>query len=260
MKTYLLLIIALFVQTSGAAVLEVNSPEGKVYYHPTPTLEANLMSLADGSGYLMISLDYIGKDTEAELASLHQQYENYQIQPLTAEHSEASVVLNISEIGLQKEIQLRNGQMGPYINVQIELKKDQVDKLKKLKDQIQKSFNFEIQARSSFNSDTLIESYQAGPDVCDQLKVQSVGDLIKNISLLKKPDGIKYSQTFDSLKATLLNSCFEVKPQSIESFAELMKLPVGTVTPNKALTGRFVQKKSQDKVFGIKPNLKILLN
>ena len=98
------------------------------------------------------------------------------------------------------------------------------------------------------------------PDTCGQLKVETVSDMINSLSQLKKPDGIKYPQTFDSLKASLLSSCFEVKPQTIGSFAELMKLSVATLNPNKVIVGRFTQKKLQDKVFGIKPNLKILIN
>lgn len=257
MKILIMSLVLIISKLSFATVIEVNAIEKKVYYHPTPVLEISLIDLATDGGVLMLSLDYNSQLTNEESNNLKSLYADYKFQVVMAELLRPEFELSIPEINLKKELFFRQGQLGPYLNSQINLTQEQVQKLK-LNQKIIRSLNFSVQSKVRYISQSVVESYNLAGQSCSDLKVTNVKDIIQNLSQLKRPLEIKYSETFESLKISIIAKCFDANPQIVESFSELMRVPLNTLSPVE-LKGEYFQPRSQEKVIDIKPLISVKL-
>lgn len=256
-KIFMALLMPFF---AHAAILDANSTDQAIYMHPTPTLEVNLMDLGNDGGILTVSLNYISATTKAEISDLQLQYPDKEIQVIMAEPQYGIVTFAIPEIGLQQDFPLQQGQMGPYLNNQVALTKDQMKKALALKSQLADLVQFPITAKANYLFTHVVEEYTASSNICSTLKINTVKDLVLSLGRLQKPNSIQYSQTFEAFKGELLDHCFVVHPSPVNSFKELLNLPITTSLLTEKITGQYVEKKSQSKVFSLNPHIKIELN
>jgi hypothetical protein len=238
-----------------AHVIEVNQQESTVYVHPTPVIEVTLQDLGDDGGVLYLTLTYDGVRSKAEIANLQKQYPGYQVVALVA-NSNGNSTLDIADI-VHETISVRQQQLGPQINTQLQLKPEQMNRVRKLGDGLAGTIQLQVPATVTYTSTQIVEQYATDTNICESLRVQSVKDLIVNFGRMVKPAQITRAQTFESLKADMLTKCFAVKEESADSFADLLKLKVSTLKSGESIVGQTLQKQDVTKAFIITPILKL---
>lgn len=247
-------------QICFASVLEVNEFEKNVYYHPTPVLELDLIDLQNDGGMLMVSLNYDSIATKNEEELLQAQYPEYKLQPIMGEVTQPSMTFSIPSLDVRKQIVLRQGQMGPYLNTSIDLSKAQVVKLKKSKDEIVSSLSLTVPIHTNYNTVAVKESFELNQAFCLQFKARNLADVISIISKFVKPEAIQYQQTFDDLKLSILGSCFSINKSVANSFSELLKTPVIAIQPRAPIRGQFSEVQNRSEVHNINPTTKVEIN
>lgn len=259
MKKIFLLSSLLFCFQSYAAILDVNSADKTVYYHPTPALEINLVDYDDG-GYLTVFINYESDVTRNERNDLQAKYPGTTAQAIMAEPQQASGSLTIDQTDIHINIPMRQGQVGPYVNVQTTITKDQMRQVLAVKSRLQNLIHVSLPVRSNFTESTVVEQYVASPQVCSDLKVRTARDMILALTHLQKPASIKYQQTFDALKTEILDHCFETSLQSIGSFKDLLNASVQTSSSVGPITAQYLEKRSLTENYELNPQIKINLN
>lgn len=259
MKTLLSILTLFIVNSSLALVVEVNQLEKKVYYHPTPELSVHIMDLEGYGGSLSAYLNYDGPKTKNELAEVKKNFPQYQVQVLGAAPAKSLGRLEIADMGFSQDIYVRNGQLGPYINANFDLSKIQMEQLKKIKD-LSGKVSFKADVQVNYTANLLIEEFRADPRYCEELKIQSVKDLIQKFSSIKKPSSMKYAQTFDTLKESMLDQCFDVVDTEVKNFKDLLKVEIKSSPGQKSLVGRFYERRSVDRVVELKPYIEVIKN
>jgi hypothetical protein len=259
--TLLTLLTLLLVLTNNAHafVVEVNRSERKVFYHPTPDLNLSLTNLGEDGGLLFVSLDYDTPRSKSELAEIKAQYPNYLIQVVGADPVSPTARLEISKVGFIRELPLRNGQLGPYLNANMEIDKAQLERIWKLQDP-ESAIDLSLNVKTSYHTIRVLETFQAKSSYCEDLGIKTVGDLVLTFSSLPRPQSILYQQTFDSLKKSILEQCFEINEDRVSSFGQLLKSEVRVSRTAKTLLGQFTQPVDQEKVFNLKPRIKFEKN
>lgn len=258
MKKYIGLLVLLMGSWASAAIHEVNDYEKTVYYSLTPYLEMNVMDLDGDGGILSLSLTYDGDLARQEMEKVKTAYPGYKLTLLTAQVASAPVKIEIPYAGISEQTVLRQGQMGPYMNLQLSLKSDQVAKLKTLS---KKSdfLSLEIPVQASYSSSTELEKFENSVN-CSDLKVNRVEDLILNLSRMKQPSTMHYDQTFVSYKKDLLQKCFETDPGSVKSFKDVLSLSVKSRADSVVVKGTHLDRQSHDVKFNLVPVLKVQIN
>lgn len=259
MKIILSLMTILFATMSRATILETNQNEKKIYMHPTPTLELSLLNLDADGGVLFVFLNYDSDTTKNEIESLKISNPNFQIQPVMAESSASMAKLRLLSIHLSEDLSMRQGQMGPYINAQIKLNKDQVAKLKSLSENTADQVSIEIESKSKYQSQQVLEEYH-DDQICSQMNATNLRKVIDALVHLQQPSSIKYPQTFTAFKNSILEKCFETQQNTILSFKELLETPVSVRKPQSSIAGNYTQLLQQTKVLKIKPLIKFEIN
>ncbi len=240
-------------QAFANSIIDIDSTEMKIYMHPTPVLEITLQDLETDGGILYLSLIYDGAKTKGEISEIEIHNPGYEVIALTANQN-GSASLEISNI-LQQEVPTRQQQLGPQINTQIRLSTEQMKKLKAIKD-LGQQVVITIPAQTNYGINQVMERFEAPSDFCETIPLKNVEDLISNFSKLKKPEEIKYQQTFDSLKQKALRQCYIVESSKISTFSDLISLKV-KIKQVDNLFGETVVRKNLTKSFSILPILKI---
>jgi hypothetical protein len=259
MKKIIAAIIIILSKNAFALVLEVNEGDKKIFYHPTPALVLNLTDLGSDGGFLTAFLDYSNQKTKAEYNEISSQYLNYDVQVLGAEPVSGIVTLKIPKASFLRELTIRNGQLGPYINSNFDLKKDEVDSLLRVKD-LESEVILTIDVKSSYSSSQVIEAYHTDSGFCEQLKVKDVSDLMQTLISLKRPREIKFNQTFDSLKRSIIDQCFEAEPSVVNNFNELMNTQLKVNRAKSAPLGKYLENLWVKKEYQIKPHVTLEKN
>lgn len=254
MKIFILSLTLLLAPWAQATVIEVNDSDLNVYLHPTPQMELGLQDLDSDGGLLYLNLIYDGVQTKTEIAATQNQYPNYQLQVITADRN-GNVTLDVENI-IHQEFPAFQQQLGPLVNTQIKLSVDQVQKIKKLGNRLESVIQVSVPAKVNYTSTQIQEKYQTDSSICASFKVQTVKELILNFGQMKRPEQIKNSATFDSLKLAILEQCFEVKENSATSFKELMNANLAIQRPAKTIVGKSFTIKDLSKSFEIKPSIK----
>lgn len=258
MKKYFALLLTLVGSWASAATHEVNDYERTVYYSLTPYLEMNVMDLDSEGGILSLSLAYEGDWARQEMEKLGATYPGYKLILLTPQVTGTPLKVKIPLVGISEETILRQGQTGPYMNLQLSLKVDQVAKLKALAKKGD-LLNLEIPVRASYSSSNAIENFEGSVN-CADLKVDRIEDLILNLSRMKQPSVVRYEQTFVSYKKDLLQKCFEMDTSSVRSFKDVLNLPVKSRVDTPVIKGIYLEKKNHDIKFNLAPVLKVQID
>lgn len=258
MKKYFALLFTLVGSWASAAVHEVNDYEKTVYYSLTPYLEMNVMDLDDDGGILSLSLTYEGELARHEMGKVKTTYPGYKLTLLTAQVTGTPLKVEIPLAGVSEETILRQGQSGPYMNLQLSLKKDQVAKLKALAKKGD-FLSLEIPVQASYSSNSIVESFEDSV-VCADLKVGRVEDLILGFSRMKQPSTMRYDQTFVSYKRDLLKKCFETDASSVKSFKDVLNLTVKSRAESVVVKGIHQDRQDHTVKFNLIPVLKVQIN
>lgn len=258
MKKYFALLLTLVGSWASAAVHEVNDYEKTVYYSLTPYLEMNVMDLDDDGGILSLSLAYEGELARQEMEKVKSAYPGYKVTSLTAQVTGAPLKVEIPLAGISEETLLRQGQTGPYLNLQLSLKKDQVAKLKSLAKKGD-FLNLEIPVQASYSSNSVLESFEESV-TCSELKVGRVEDLILGLSRMKQPATVRFDQTFLSYKKDLLKKCFETDASSVKSFKDVLNLAVKSRAESVVVKGVHQDRQEHTVKFNLVPVLKVQIN
>jgi hypothetical protein len=256
MKNILLLLTLNFSVAYGA-VIEKNEIDKKIYIHPTPTLQIEILDLETEGGLLSIFLDYESENSKKELSEAKSKYPDYEIQSVTAVPVDDSIEIEITDLGLKEKFIIRQGQIGAYLNSQIMLTTAQMKKVTEVSENLSSSVKANIRLKSFVNSVVVKESYKVDRNICRSLDVNNVGDLIVALNNLKKPTEIKYPETFEALKSTLLKGCFSVVASSVSTFEQLLSLPLALNSRFDDLTVKFEVITPQNKVYVMKPLVKL---
>ncbi|MEK2646773.1 hypothetical protein [Bdellovibrio sp. BCCA] len=258
MKKYFALLLTLVGSWASAAIHEVNEYERTVYYSLTPYLEMNVMDLESDGGILSVSLAYDGDLARQEMDRVKATYPGYKLNLLTAQVTGAPLKVEIPSVGISEETVLRQGQAGPYMNLQISLKKDQVAKLKTLAKR-NDFLNLEIPVQANYSSSTEMEKFEDSVN-CSELRVNRIEDLILNLSRMKQPSTMRYDQTFISYKKDLLQKCFETEASSVKSFRDVLNLPIKSRLEPVVVKGLHLDRQNHDIKFNLVPILKVQIN
>jgi hypothetical protein len=261
-KLLILAMSLLFSQGAFAGVIEVNTAEAKVYYHPTPTLDLNLIDLEGQGGVLMVFLNYESSVIQQEAQDLQKKYPGYQLQSVIAESANSSFTFSIPEAGIRQDLQLRQGQIGPYLNAEISISREQVLKFKTQNGRPASLSQIEISAQASFTSQRLVEQYKSNSHLCSQLGFSSVKDLVLGLASMIKPEDMQYAQTFSAYKAQILEQCFDLAAagSAVNSYKGLLNFPIKAKAASGSISATYLEKQEQRKGISIQPNIKIEMN
>lgn len=258
MKKYLTLLITLAGSWALAAIHEVNEYEKTVYYSLTPYLEMNLMDLDDDGGILSMSLVYDGELARQETEKINDAYPRYKVTQLTPQVTGDPLKIEIPLAGISEDTILRQGQTGPYMNLQLSLKKEQVVKLKALAKKGD-FLNLEIPVQANFSSNAIVEKFENTVNCSDQ-KFNNVEDLILDLSRMKQPSTVRFDQTFTSYKKDLLHKCFAIDASSVKSFKDILNLTVKSRVQSIVVKGAYTDRQNHDVKFNLVPVLKVQIN
>jgi len=262
MKTQILFLVILtslfFSPLSFAHVIEVNQEQKVVYFSPTPNLTVTLSDL-DDLGILSLSLDYEAQAASQEREQLKQTYPGYTFQVLMAQHTSESVVVSIPEAGIQHETLIKQGQMGPYMNLQMQVSKAQVAKIKALAKSQKEILKVSLPVASSYRASRVLEHYK-NSSVCSEIQSQNFGSLVQNLLGLKKPAGMKFDETFLVYKRSILENCFEFAPTTIGSFKELLRLALQKKEVLPLITATHSEVRNLDVKYELIPKVSFELN
>lgn len=253
----LILFLTLQASLAHGIVVERNLTESKIYFHPTPVLKISLLDLDQEGGLLTYFLEYDSELAAKELEEVKGSNPNLEISTVMAEASEETMTIDIPLLGLSSAFPLKQGQMGPYLNSQLLLSFEQLKKLKGANKDLASLIKTNLKLKTNINFPDVVESYKSDPEVCNNLASKNVGELILSMTKLKKPAGIKFAETFISLKHSLLEQCFEVSETQVKSFTELLKVPVHNVKNPQDIVGNYVTNQSHAKQFSLVPPIVI---
>jgi len=135
--------------TAQAAVIEKNVAESKIYYAVTPDLNLTIMDLGSDGGLLTLSLDYVGSKAEREIKDLQTQNPGFTVETVMVEPTESKTQLQIAEIKYSQDVEVKQGQVGPYINSQIVLTAEQMKSIKSLKTDLSEAVQISFKVRTS---------------------------------------------------------------------------------------------------------------
>ncbi|MBC7741842.1 MAG: hypothetical protein H7061_06580 [Bdellovibrionaceae bacterium] len=259
MQIFFLLSAFFFAGMSNAGVVQVNKEEAIVYFLPTPTIELNLMDLGREGGVLNVSSDYNGAATEGGLGEVKRQYAGYEVKLLNAAYINSSVMLNLPSVGFVRELKLRQGQMGPYLNASFELTASEVLKFKRSAEDIKSRTNLNLKVQVSYFNSSIVEKYSTDERFCPSLKANTIAEVVSALLKLERPAAIKYAQTFSSLKMNALQSCFEIEGQAVSSFAQLLQSRTITKT-GVVVSGVYAERKAHDENVEVRPFINVIVN
>jgi hypothetical protein len=262
MKTqilFLVILASLFFSTlSFAHVVEVNHDQKVVYFSPTPNLTVVLNDLGD-LGILSLSLDYDAQAANREREELLRIYPGYSFQVLMAQHMTESVVVHIPEAGIHQETLIKQGQMGPYMNLQMQVSKAQMGQIKALAKGHQDILKFSLPVASSYRASRVLEQYQ-NSSVCTEIQSQNFGSLVQSLLGIKKPEGMKFEETFMAYKREILENCFDFAPTKIGSFKELLRLALQKKENAPVITATHSEVRNLDVKYELIPKVNLELN
>ncbi|MGZ3769142.1 MAG: hypothetical protein ACXVCP_06725 [Bdellovibrio sp.] len=258
MKKHLILLLTLTASWATAAINEVNEYDKTVYYSLTPYLEMNVMDLDDDGGILSMSLVYDGALARQETEKVNNAYPGYKVTLLTPQVTSDPLKIEIPVAGISEETTLRQGQTGPYMNLQLSLKKEQVTKLKDLAKKGD-FLNLEIPVQANFSSSAIVEKFE-NTVTCSDYNFNNVEDLILDLSRMKQPSTVRFDQTFTSYKKDLLLKCFEIDASSVKSFKDILNLTVKARAQSIAVKGAYTDRQNHDVKFNLIPVFKIQFN
>jgi hypothetical protein len=216
-------------------------------------MEISLQDLASDGGLMYLNLVYKGPSTKSEIGNLQELYPGYEIIALVANQN-GNVVLDINDI-VHQELPAFQQQLGPQVNTQVRLSVGQVTKLKALGSKASSQISISVPAKVSYSNTQVLEQYTMGPETCLRFNASTLLDLIVSFSSFGKPEQIKYNETFASLKRQILAQCFSINEQRVQSFKDVMSLPIRRAENSQALIGKTIQKHEQSKSFILKPNI-----
>lgn len=253
-----LMALLLFSSMASAHIVEVNETERMIYFTPTLTLDVELTDLKEAGGMLALSLRYERVLEQFELKEVRAKYPEYEVQTLAAEQTEEPAKLSLLEVGISEEVQLRRSQAGPYLNYQRFLSSEQVSRLKELVRTERQIVRMKIPMKTAYPSKRIVEVYEDGK-ACAGLRGPRVVDFIQELISLKKPDSIRYPQTFVAYKKALLQNCFEITPATVRSFQELLEMPLKTKSLPSPVVGSYSEHRMIQSSFDMVPrqNLQI---
>ena len=259
MKYTILFAMMILAAQVQAMVIEVNTAERKVYVHPRPTIEFSMIDLEAQGSILNVSVDYKNQTYQAESKVIQAQYPGYQIQVVAATVQGAAEV-RIPKLHLKESVQMRQGQMGPYFNYQINLNQQDTQQFKKMASRIGDEIEIDIPAKMEWQSVQSLEKFVAEASYCQEFKVSKVGDLMNSFALIRKPKQIKFDSTFRDFKKSVLSQCFSVQPKMIQSFNDLVQTPVDVRTPESDIIGETLAGKTSSKTVMIDYEITTELN
>jgi hypothetical protein len=239
MKTLFFSILMLS-QIILAKPIEINADEKIIWTHPTPTLEATVISTGDDKGLLYLTMDYVSEKTTLELNALKVQYPGFEINIIQAEQAGLATI-KIGSI-LNTNLPMMQGQVGPLINTSLELNAQQMKFILQNKTSLKSLIEVLAPVKFKYLKNQVVESYSVKSDFCSSFNATSVHDLILNFSDFKKPAGIQYDQTFQSLQEQLLDHCFNLNANPVQSFHDLLTLKITSTTSADPITGIYKQR------------------
>lgn len=254
----LLVMLTLFLSSFAHAiqVIEVNENEMKLYYQFLPTLEVDFRDLGSEGGNLLMSLDYDPEQLSKELSELQVKYPSYILQRLNADSAGAAIV-DLLDI-LHYEILPKNSQYGPYFTASFDLSQDQVRKLRKIGASAGKLIQVQIPQSFNYSSVQVLERHETDLSACEQVPAGTLKDLVKSFSSLKKPSSIQYTETYESYREDFLRKCFELEPQNVMSFADLLAVKL-TKGKSDKIVGVYKTRRAMTKTQASKPNVTFVI-
>ncbi|WP_413290550.1 hypothetical protein [Bdellovibrio sp. HCB337] len=259
MKKYFVLASLFVSQIALAHVIEVNKDERTVFYTPDVVLDVEVTDLDSEGGMFSLSLSYDSAAVKSEEENLKRTYPGYALRVLTAQHASSSLLVSIPEIGLSEETQVKQGQMGPYLNFQTLLKPAQVAKLKTLSASATDLVKLAIPVSSGYQAIRVLEKYSSST-VCKEMRVKRFDDLVVALFNLKKPSGIVRAETLTDYKRSIIEGCFDLSPAKVTSFKELMALELQPKESPIEITARYSTSQWVDAKYELVPKLRLKIN
>lgn len=259
MKKYILMVSVFISKLASAHVIEVSEAQKIIYYTPTPTLEVEVTDLEDSGGMFSLSLSYDNASARDEEESLKLKYPGYGLKLMMAQHATEVVRVEIPEIGLSQETLVKQGQLGPYLNLQLLLKPEQVSKLKKLSAKPADLLKLVIPASSGYQSLQILETYSS-TTICSEIRAQRLDQLMMVLLSLKKPVGLQRPETFLAYKKSILENCFDVAPAKVTTFKDLLKLEIKTKASSGVVTATYSTNQWVEAKYDLVPRLRLRIN
>jgi len=66
---------------------------------------------------------------------------------------------------------------------------------------------------------------------------------------------VKYPQTFESFKKSVLENCFSIEQSSVSSFSQLLNLQINKNNPTDDLVGKYDVNRAHEKRFSLLPKV-----
>ena len=254
MRAFLILGCLFFIQTTQAVVLYANPTDRLVYFHPAPYLNLSVEQLpGQPTATLTVSMNYGSNAIQREFNSLMSIYSGYDVKIAPAKNLATYFTLDLPTVRVRKDIKLGQTNMGPYFIDKITLTTEEKIRLLGSKESIEASV-YKIPLRTTYLAPVEVERYETNPEFCASLDVKQAIDMVFVIGKIAKPEGIKFSQTFESLKNSALQNCFELENSNVNSFADLMQSQV-LLKPGGIARGSSFEKKPQEQDFEIQPTV-----
>lgn len=253
----LALLIVLLSSLSHASFVEINEKEKKIYFHPNPQLHMTAIDLEESGGILNLSLEYIEEIVTKEKNKIKNENPEFEVELVDAESSNGFLTFDIEAIGLAENLQVKKAAFGLYLNGQLLVDSQKMEKLKKLGNELSQSVKVGASVKSQINASVVKEKYSSDPQYCDEFTAKNVRELILQFSKLEKPRSIKFTKTFDSFKQSVLDQCFEISNANVYTFSELLEAQIRPSKNTKEIIGQFSELQNQQKVYNLKPTLKI---
>lgn len=241
--------------TQGQAkVFEINERENTIYLHPNPELKIKVMDLQSDGGILSAFLDY-GTQSKKEIQELKNKFPNYAIQVLTA-FSASDTLFEIPEIGLRSLTPKRQGQFGPYLNLQIAISRQQTQDLKKmLASKKTPRVVFENLVTSQYKSLSLLERQSFSPEACSWIHGNTLGEVFLKQAQFTRPTLVEHEETFKKLRREILDYCYSLTLTKVSSFQELFELPATKKEPTQNLVIETYSMQNKDIQYLLEPIL-----
>ncbi len=255
---YLFILLLVISSLSYGKLIEIDHLQKTIYTHPTPVLEMTIVEVDRNSGVLYLTADYVSPKTVQELDNLKLEYPGYEIKVIYGE-KKGLATFKVDQI-IKVEIPMMQGQIGPLVHTAIELNGSQLKTFKTKIKQLPELVEMELPVVFRYVKNQVIESYSVKSDFCSTIKAETVKDMILSFSNLRKPLTVKYDQTFLSFKEQLLQNCFQVSLDPIQSFKDFLSLKVQDSVQLGTITGLYSKKVEAEVNQSLKPVTVINLN
>jgi hypothetical protein len=204
-----------------------------LYYTAEPTLSLSVTHISKTQSLVSVSGEYTDSDLMTSyneaLGNLKKDQRAQRVDPVVA----GPVQIDFTDLNLRFESVAKNGQTGPWFEIQELVTRELGQKIAKMS-----LAKIKVKIATTMSYVELVEEkvLEIDPQMCTQLKGPTIKDLIYYFGKLPKPQEIRSEKAFDNYRRQLLISCFEVISfQNVSSFKDLLELNLRANPPREKI-------------------------